>query len=523
MAFSITPFTIACLLVFISSFASAIFIFFSRPISALKTLWGLISMIVAVVNLGLFFMMTSTSYEVAYQNAFILNFITIFIPAMFFHFTSILTNTHQRKDIEIKIYYSLTIIYMALVMFYPHYFLRGVGPLFELHYYAQSGPLYYFLPLLFVYLIDYGLVVVYLNFRSATAVKKNQLKYFFIGCCFGVVGGISAFLPVLDIPVHPWGLCLLPIYVWIVSYAIVKHQLMDIKFVLRKSLVYTSVISLLTVLFFIFVYFAEKTFHQIVGYRAGMNSIFAMACITLLAAPIYRLFQSIVDRYFYKGTVSQIAQENRRLHDELLVLESNRVLREVARMLVLETQEPLKRISLEAQFNPILKEDVNYIQRVIADLWEYSETVPKNYVEVDIIALLDQKIDKIAVNHTNNTIFKYYQSFKSIKIFASEEQLGRCFENILTYCSKAIYSGGEIFIAIEYNKQWVSLSIRHNAYSLSNYEIENFFKPFFRSEKLSNGISLALAKAIILQHGGKIQLDIQEKEAVDFLIDLPIN
>ena len=51
---------------------------------------------------------------------------------------------------------------------------------------------------------------------------------------------------------------------------------MDIKIVLRKSLVYTSMISLLTLLFFICIYIAERTFHRIVGYTSLMGSVAAI-------------------------------------------------------------------------------------------------------------------------------------------------------------------------------------------------------------------------------------------------------
>ncbi len=518
------PFIIACLLAFIFSLANAVFIFLSRPFNFLKILWGLISIIVAISNISLFLMMTASFYATAYRYAFTVNFVVIFIPVLFFHFTSILTNYRRQKNLELKIYYGLTLLYMGLVILFPGNFLSGVGPIFELKYYTQSGPLYCFLPLWFVYLVSYGLILVYRHYHHATAIKKNQLKYFFIGCSFGAIGGVSAFLPALGIPVRPWGLCLLPLYVWIVSYAIVKHQLMDIKIILRKSLVYTILISLLTVIFFILIYAAEKMSRHMIGYKSGMDSVFAIACITLLVVPVYRLLQSLIDRMFYKGTVGQFAQENRRLHEEMLLLESNRTLREIARTLVLEIQEPLKRIKEHSQDKLAIKDDVNYVQKIIADLWEYSETVPKNYSEVNLIPLLDQTMSKISIGHTNNNrIFKYYQSFKSVKILGSEEQLGRCFNYIFTYSLNAIEKGGEIFIALEHNKEWVSISIRHNAYILSEQEAENIFKPFFKSENIRCGLSLALAHAIILQHGGKIKLDIQENAGVDFLIDLPLS
>src|SRR5205807_1873667 len=79
--------------------------------------------------------------------------------------------------------------------------------------------------------------------------KKQQIKYFFLATAIGFLGGSFNFLPVFGIDLYPWGNFTIFLYPFIMSYAILKHNLMEISLVIRKTLIYSLVIAVLTLVY----------------------------------------------------------------------------------------------------------------------------------------------------------------------------------------------------------------------------------------------------------------------------------
>ena len=59
----------------------------------------------------------------------------------------------------------------------------------------------------------------------------------------GFAGGSMAFFPVYNIPIFPFGMYFMFLHIPIMSYAIIKHQLMGIDLLLKKSLIYLLLLA----------------------------------------------------------------------------------------------------------------------------------------------------------------------------------------------------------------------------------------------------------------------------------------
>jgi len=88
----------------------------------------------------------------------------------------------------------------------------------------------------------------------------------------------------------------------IITYAIRRYQLLDIKLVVRKGLVYSSLTIFLTALYLLLLFILQMFFHGWAGYNSlALAAGFALL-IAVLFNPLRSISQKWVDRVFYRET-----------------------------------------------------------------------------------------------------------------------------------------------------------------------------------------------------------------------------
>src|SRR6185295_12712560 len=91
--------------------------------------------------------------------------------------------------------------------------------------------------------------------RSEGAVKKNQLHYVIFSSLIGFLTGVTSFLPFISGGWPPLGAPLVYFYTLPITYAVARYRLMDIDVVIKKSLVYALILSMLVLpCYFLLIY-----------------------------------------------------------------------------------------------------------------------------------------------------------------------------------------------------------------------------------------------------------------------------
>jgi len=103
-------------------------------------------------------------------------------------------------------------------------------------------------------------------------------------------------LPMFNIKTPPFGYYLILLYTLIVSYAIVKHQLMDISIVIKKGMVYAYLSFFVLVPCMMAVLFAQKFFFGQISYFFS----FLTFCTLLLASLVFLKVTPEIEEYIEK-------------------------------------------------------------------------------------------------------------------------------------------------------------------------------------------------------------------------------
>lgn len=214
------------------------------PRTYLRVIWSLFSLSMGTWGLGLFFAFTSADEKIILFWSRFLNISAITIPVLFFHFILLLTNKYILRKNELISYYFVTTCYFITAIAFPNLFVPSVTSKLSFSYYPSAGYLYYFFPIWFGYLVMSALAILILEYIKSTQLKKMQLKYVLIGSLLGFSGGSTTFPLVFDIKIYPFGVFQVPFYLSLITYAIIKYRLMDIRIALSRAGIFVIVYSL---------------------------------------------------------------------------------------------------------------------------------------------------------------------------------------------------------------------------------------------------------------------------------------
>ena len=322
------------------------------------------------------------------------------------------------------------------------------------------------------------------------------------------------------------------------TYAIVKHNLLDINIVMRKGLIYSLLISVITMLYVISALLIENLFRGMVGYKSLPLTIFAITLLVLLFQPLKNYIQRIIDKFFFHGSIDQIDEENIKLREELQKAEKLKAVATLAAGMAHEIKNPLTSIKTFTEyiskkktdpeflekFQKIVSGEVNRINYIVKQLLEFSKPSDLRLKETSIDSLLNETLDLLNndfLKH-NIKIEKCYSPLPSIKVDPS--QMKQVFLNLLLNAIDSMETGGVITATIKPGKNNnIIIKIRDSGKGIKKEDLKHIFDPFFSKKNGGTGLGLSVVYGIIEKHGGKISVEGVPGHGTSFQINLPID
>lgn len=514
-----------------------IFVLFKNPKAKANQLWFAFNLTIAG------WAIPQSLYVAIVRDASLADFLVrlcyacgvIWIPTVFLHYVLVYLNRARRAPIYFA--YGFSILHLFLVP--SHWFLAPAQPKFSLNFYTEPGPLYHSFFLCWSALIVYAMRSIYLAMKQSEGSQKNQLRYLFYAMLIGYAGGTSNCLLIYNIewfPYTPYGTYGIPIYIAIFTYAMVKHHLMDIDIVIRKSLVYSVLVATITAVYFCVVLLAEKWFQGMLGYRSLLISVVVGFAIALGFTPLKEVVQRVVDQFFFRGGVGALAQENERLRHEVTCAERLKAVGTLAAGMAHEIKNPMTAIKTFTEFLPdryddvefrqkfqrIVGGEVNRINHLVQRLLEFARPSLPQLAPVQVSEVIRETLECLQAIAVQKRIRVETSFDEPDHIQADRGQLKQALLNILLNGIEAMESGGRLDVTTRRHDGFVEVRIEDTGSGIPQDVLPRVFDPFYTTKERGTGLGLSIVHTIVTEHGGRIALESEPGRGTRVTLKFPV-
>lgn len=422
----------------------------------------------------------------------------IFMPAIYYHFY--LVYFEKKTDRLLIIFYFISIVEILITFFSEipaqgAFFLSNVGivqkfntPVF---YYSIFGMGKYFTITLFT-----AFSFKKLYNKEKDAYKKIQLKYLTL-IFFILVLGFIEWISVIGIQAHiAW--FLVPFFLFLIAYTILKYQLMNIKVIVKKAFFYAMGIATASGFIVVISFSSDWLNNNIPGIKSWTVPLAAGTTAFILGRIFWEKSKE-VDKLKYEFITIAAHKLRTPLTEVKWGVEA---LKDKA-MSEAEKKELLSKIADANNRTIELTDELLSVSKIEKDQTQYK------LEPVDLEKIAREVINDFQHQMKEKNIKLSYKYEKNL-LFVNVDKT-RISSVVQTLVENAInYTKNEINIFIDTYKNNIIFHIEDNGIGVKKEDQPYIFSKFYRSheayltETEGTGIGLFLAKSIIDKHNGKI-------------------
>jgi signal transduction histidine kinase len=232
-------YTISLLIGTFTAVISGVIVFFNNPKKSENQAWFALTICMAIWSFAYFAMTVASSVANGMLSNWVLHYAAIYIPLFYYLLTLTITD-RVKRNMYFFGFFSLCALVFTLIN--PlQIFVSSVVPKVGFNFAPVPGPAYVYFFIYFVVLVTFGL---FTTGKAAleTSNKRIRLRliYTMLFTLAASIGGGSVFLTTFYANIPPYALILFSLSPAISGYAILRHQLFDVKMITTQVLIFVA-------------------------------------------------------------------------------------------------------------------------------------------------------------------------------------------------------------------------------------------------------------------------------------------
>ncbi len=276
------------------------FVFLKGRGQRINTSFSFITLFVAVWTFSIFMYTQANTAHGAILWSRIAASSSSFIPALFLYFTLVF----PKEEKEIRLSRTLLLGAVAVlfcILSFTDFIVKGAVRTPFGFWFSPGRGLVIFL-LYFIGFMGFVFYELLKKHHMYTGISRMQIRYvilgFFLGTSFPVITNII--LPLFGIvEFSGYGPFSTIIALAFIAYAIIRHRLMSIEFVIQRGLIYAVITAFIMSMYALAILVSERLLRGAAGYSTFAVVGVAAIIIAILYQPFLRILKDITDRLFF--------------------------------------------------------------------------------------------------------------------------------------------------------------------------------------------------------------------------------
>ena len=171
-----------------------------------------------------------------------------------------------------------------------------------------------------------------------------------------------------------------------------------------------------------------------------------------------------------------------------------------------------------------INDDIEYMNRLISDLSEYSKSETLHTSTFSLRALLEKVSLSFAAMIADSDVEYTSKIAPSInQITGDKTKLQEVFLNLLKNAYDASLPDKSIYLKATSTKDEILIHIKDTGCGMSEEQLKTIFEPFVTYKEQGTGLGLPICKQIVELHQGTISVSSKVNAGTTILIKLPLN
>ncbi len=173
------------------------------------------------------------------------------------------------------------------------------------------------------------------------------------------------------------------------------------------------------------------------------------------------------------------------------------------------------------EFLNIMDDEINTSNKIINDLLGFSRVGKPSVSPTQINHVIDDALSRTPIPESIKLVKKLGAKLPQVEIDAS--QIQQVLVNIISNAVQAMPEGGKLIIGTREKEGFLEVEIADTGCGIPQEAIGKIFDSLFTTKAKGIGLGLAVCKAIIDRHEGKIEVKSQVGKGTTFITKLPLN
>jgi PAS domain S-box-containing protein len=166
-----------------------------------------------------------------------------------------------------------------------------------------------------------------------------------------------------------------------------------------------------------------------------------------------------------------------------------------------------------------IEQNISYINKIVADLQDYSRTVTPKLVDVNLYDTVIQCFRSIVIPEN---VSPSIEITESLRFQTDPDLFQRILTNLVINAMQAMPKGGKLSIVAAWKQNNLVFSVEDTGEGIPEHVKPKLFTPMMTTKAKGQGLGLAVVKRLVEALNGTITFESEEGKGTKFIIELPI-